>query len=175
MLTKRRQNGAALFVSLIILLVLSIIGVSAVRGGLLQSLMSANAQQSEMTFSVADAGAGATLNAIRQQQVAAAGLVNTAMMGGNTTVFIDNTGALSAAAVNFDSDQPNPIMSVTTTTNYLDSCQVMLCPGMDLSGAGGACHQFSVNSTGTVSDTNANVTLWVSVIAAGASGSAPCT
>lgn len=167
MRVSRYQSGAALFVSLIILLILSIIGISAVRGGLLQSLMAANAQQAEMTFSVADAGTGATLNAIRMQETDPNGLVNTAMQGMNPQIFVDSTGTISVDAVNFDADLPNPSMTVTTLTSYINSCDKTLCPGMDISvDSSVGCHLLSIDSNSTVVDTNANVTLWVSVLGA---------
>lgn len=53
------QRGAALLVSLLILLVLSLVGLAAMRGGLLQNLMSANTTQDTMAFQAADSAIGA--------------------------------------------------------------------------------------------------------------------
>ena len=50
-----RQNGAALFVSLALLLALSIIGVSAVRSAILQERMTRNAWDGLLAFQAAEA------------------------------------------------------------------------------------------------------------------------
>lgn len=53
------ERGATLLVSLLILLVLSVLGVVAMRGGHLQNLMSANSQQAALAFNTAESGVGA--------------------------------------------------------------------------------------------------------------------
>lgn len=56
------QTGAALLISLLILLVLSLVGLAAMRGGLLQNLMSANTTQDTMAFQAAESAIGAFLS-----------------------------------------------------------------------------------------------------------------
>jgi hypothetical protein len=55
----RKQSGVALFVALIMLLVLTIIGLSASQRSSLQERMAANMHLDNMTFSVAESAIGA--------------------------------------------------------------------------------------------------------------------
>lgn len=57
-----RQRGAALFLSLVILMALSVVGIYAMRGGYLQLLMASNTQQSEVALNAADSGIRAMSN-----------------------------------------------------------------------------------------------------------------
>ena len=50
----RKQQGAALFIALIILLIVSFMGVSAMRGSILSERMAFNTQAREMTFQAAE-------------------------------------------------------------------------------------------------------------------------
>ncbi len=59
-----RQTGAALFVSLIILLLVSIIGVSSLRSTVFQERMAFNSQLKNITFQGAESGIGAVLSAM---------------------------------------------------------------------------------------------------------------
>ena len=171
-IAKREQTGAALLVSLIILLILSIIGISAMRGGLLQLLMSANSQQSEMAFSAADAGVSAVVYNASEE-----GIVGSILGGATTTPHqattysVDNEGAVAALdddddAPNFDSNRDTPITVVTADVTYRD-CPFK-CPGYSIKEGTGSnfCHAFEVNSTGAVADAEANVDQWISAIAA---------
>jgi type IV pilus assembly protein PilX len=54
----RKQEGAALVVSLIILLVMTLIGVSSMSTSLLQEKMASNAQSSNITFQAAESAVG---------------------------------------------------------------------------------------------------------------------
>lgn len=53
-ITPQKQQGIALAVSLIFLVLITIIGVSSMRGTTMNELMSANAQQKSITFQIAE-------------------------------------------------------------------------------------------------------------------------
>lgn len=74
------QGGAALLVSLLILLVLSLVGLAAMRGGLLQNLMSANTTQDTMAFQAADSAVGAFMLAANTGSPAMPAFVSTTVM-----------------------------------------------------------------------------------------------
>lgn len=58
----KKQSGAALFVALIILLLVTLIGVSAVRGGLFHEIMAFNAQSDELAFQAAESAINGVVN-----------------------------------------------------------------------------------------------------------------
>lgn len=58
------QRGVALIVTLVILLVVTFMGLVAMRGGMLQVAMSTNSQVNALLFQNADAGTNAVFNAI---------------------------------------------------------------------------------------------------------------
>lgn len=167
-----RQQGAALLVSLIILLVLSIIGISAMRGGLLQSLIAANSQQSEMAFSAADAGASATIYTASQQGVAEGGILAsaTAAAGATVSLEVDSAGNAATAAGDvafLDAGRATPITTATTTVAW-QGCTAS-CPGYsmrvgDTNRPG--CHSFEIDSTGSVGDTSTQVQQVANTVAA---------
>lgn len=58
------QRGAALVFSLVILLILTILGISAMRTSSLEQIMTGNTQESTRALQAADSGAGIALNAM---------------------------------------------------------------------------------------------------------------
>lgn len=54
--TKSRQDGAVLFIALIMLLVLTIIGLTSIRGTSLQEGMAGNLREINLSFQAAEAG-----------------------------------------------------------------------------------------------------------------------
>ena len=63
---QQKQRGAALFVALIILLLVSMLGVSAMKGGLFHERMAFNSQAEEMTFQAAETAIGGVINEARK-------------------------------------------------------------------------------------------------------------
>ncbi len=58
----KRQSGAALFVALIILLLVTLIGVSALRGGMFNEIMAFNAQSDELAFQASESAINGVIN-----------------------------------------------------------------------------------------------------------------
>jgi len=161
-----RQTGAALLVSLIILLILSVIGISAMRGGLLQALMAANSQQAEMAFSVADAGVSAMMYVTNQEGVGAGGILANATVAGRDVITpyeVDSVGAVlpAGSAPYFDAGRGTPITTVAADIIYRDCVQI--CPGYSINKANPnvGCHIFEINSRGAVAGTQTQVDQWV--------------
>ncbi|NQD37696.1 hypothetical protein HPT27_11730 [Permianibacter sp. IMCC34836] len=172
-----QQQGAALFVSLVILLVLSIIGISAMRGGLLQSLMASNTQQVEVATSVADAGVSATWALTTEELLQDGGVLNTASeTPGGATYFVDNTGNLSANETMIDSDRDTPVLTSQVVVSHVGPATAM-CSGYSMtvntSATSAECHGFRVNGTGTVGDVNSTVSGWLVSISASNSAAIP--
>ncbi|RLP52677.1 MAG: hypothetical protein D6160_19605 [Ketobacter sp.] len=72
------SQGAALFVALIILLVVSLIGVSAIKSGIFHERMAFNAQSEEMSFQAAETG----INAVIAEAEVNGGMLNTVLKTG---------------------------------------------------------------------------------------------
>lgn len=59
--TLKNQNGAALFITLIILLIVVMVGVSAMRGSLFHERMAYNSQAEDLTFQAAETAINSVL------------------------------------------------------------------------------------------------------------------
>lgn len=66
---KHTQSGAALFVALIILLLVSMMGVSAMKGGIFQERMAFNSQAEEMSFEAAETAIGGVIQEARSSSL----------------------------------------------------------------------------------------------------------
>lgn len=62
--TSYHQNGAALVISLVLLVVMTLIGVASMSTSLMQEKMAANAQSSNITFQAAESAIGALVTEI---------------------------------------------------------------------------------------------------------------
>lgn len=78
-----RQRGVALVTSLMILLILTILGVTAMRTSTLQEKMSANIQESTRAFQVAESGLKQSLNTVGTFDLYAT-ITNSFSFGGNS-------------------------------------------------------------------------------------------
>lgn len=165
---KQRQQGVALLVSLIILLVLSLIGLSAMRGGLLQTLMASNAQQAEMAFSAADSGVGAVVSWANNEGGGTGSLIATAATtGAMQTRFVDSAGDLVPDETALDADRDAALTTVQADLTHL-GC-LATCPGYSSvikSTATLKCHEYRIDSASRVADMNAQVQQWVSSVGA---------
>lgn len=68
---RRQQHGVALVVTLVILTIVTILGVAAMRSGLLHLAIGTNAQVSMLNFQLADSGLTAVDDAVRANPVGA--------------------------------------------------------------------------------------------------------
>ncbi|QGX38571.1 PilX N-terminal domain-containing pilus assembly protein [Permianibacter aggregans] len=165
----KRQEGAALLVSLIILLILSIIGISAMRGGLLQELMASNTQQVIMAQNVADAGVEAVYLAANQERYLENGILDKTIKGESVVRYVSQQGQVSTdATTKFDGDRPVSIMQSRVSVTGGCGAPIVWCPGYsaDIGGGGStvACYAFEEDATGTVADVDARVKQWMSMM-----------
>ena len=168
-ITGQSQRGAALFISLVILLVLSVIGISAMRGGLLQSLMATNMQQQEVVRSAAESSTS-TVWAIATEQQRADGsvLVLSAESPDRTfTGFIDGSGAitLEEAQLDDDGERADPVLTSQVVVAFLDCAPTACGPSsIVLSPASPVqCYAFRVDGNTTVGDTQGSVSSWLAI------------
>lgn len=174
---KESQRGAALFISLVILLVLSVIGISAMRGGLLQSLMAGNLQQQEVIHSAADSATATVWAIATEQGLSDAGVFAVAAESPNNTFtgFIDGSGAISAEEARLDDDnvRATPVLISQVDVAHLGCAPLMCGVNSLVQGQGPQCTAFRVDGTTTVGGTQGSVSAWLVRQTAGDSNTSP--
>lgn len=152
---KLRQRGTVLIVSLLILLVMTIIGVSAVSTTSLEEKMASSFQQVEVAFQAAES----TINAVFQD-----GTPGSQGYDGTSDPLVDavsaGVGAVTTTRTfNMDPNnyQANTTVTGTATISYSGETAA---PGysMKVGGGGIADHIFTVTATATIAATNASST-----------------
>ncbi len=147
-----RQSGAALFVSLVILLVLTIIGLSAARRSTLQEKMASNLHVKNLAFNAAESAIGGFVvdSNLDGRLLAGHVLFDLGNVVGNTVeVCYDGTGTgVACGSVHLDSDHGSSLTSAVDVT-VLTNCGV--CAGFSLGDTGSmGCTDYQLDSTGTV-------------------------
>lgn len=174
MLSKTYQSGAALLVSLVILLILSIIGISAMRGGLLQTLMATNTQQLYMAQNVSDGAAESMYYQTNVEKTSAGNMMSSAISGNVVSFGIAPNGSLSGIAdIYIDGDRDKPMMRGRSDLVFI-GCGAndqpgagQMCAGYSIKpGSSTGCNVFRVDAQGTVGDTSSNTELWLAAFAA---------
>lgn len=87
---KQRQAGAVLIVALVMVLLMTIVGVSAIKGSNLQELMAGNVRDKQISFQAAEA-------ALRDAEASVNG-VNPPNIGGATVGFVEQIAAGSVSS-----------------------------------------------------------------------------
>ncbi|MFN4289288.1 MAG: PilX N-terminal domain-containing pilus assembly protein [Permianibacter sp.] len=177
-MSSRFQSGAALLVSLVILLILSIIGISAMRGGLLQTLMAANTQQLYVAQNASDGAVEAMYYQVNVQRTTAGNMLSEAILGNQVSFSINETGALVAGDdVFMDGDRDRPIIQASADAVFIgcgsvgDTAGVSgMCPASSLSPTTPfRCNVFRLDGNGTVADVEAQTEMWIAALAANCS------
>ncbi len=135
-----RQEGAALFVALIFLTMLTIVGVSAVRSGAFQEKIAGNNHQQNMAFGASEAAIGALYAWSKQGDT----ILQDARLNGSVSAFVTDAGLKSTAATKFDS------MGVTETNVVVTrgGCQPRSCEGFSVGSK--RCQFYDVTATSNV-------------------------
>ncbi len=153
-LNVNKQSGVALFVSLILLLVLTIIGISAAQRGSLQERIAANVHTENMAFSAAESALGAFLVEAATGESRDDGHV---LFEARTTndienKYYDNSGNRVESGY-LDSDHGGDVFA-TITPSIFQQCSVGICGGFSLgqstAGAGVGCRVYQLDSQGNV-------------------------
>ncbi len=115
MMMQRKQQGAALMVALIILLMVTLMGVSAIKSGLFHERMAFNAQAEELSFHAAETAIGGVIAEARGNSTLVSELVDA--NGGGITHCISKASGLAADACgNTDTiDERGSILSQATS------------------------------------------------------------
>lgn len=175
--SRLHQRGAALLVSLVILLVLSIIGISAIRGGLLQTLMATNTQQLYMAQNASDSAAESMYYTVNVQRLTAGNFMSDAKNGIAVNLAVDSSGALVGEADTYlDGDRDRTITQAQASLSFVgcaapgsESSYSFMCPESSAGikpNSSASCNVFRTDATGQVGDLASQTELWLSVYTA---------
>lgn len=147
-LATRRQHGATLIFGLVILLVVTLIGVTAMQGTTVQEKMAANVQFGEMAFQAAEDGVRTVTQEARSLRAPPAG-------SGNVLVDALNAG-------NGNNVARNASNGATTTSNaVITYTGATAAPGYSLGAGSGnfVFHRYRITANGVAGDNVATSTL----------------
>lgn len=150
----QKQNGAALFVSLIMLLILTIIGLSAAQRGNLQEKVAANVNLENMAFSAAESATGALLVEAATGDSSQPGHVLFEARTTNALVnsYYDSSGQRVLSGY-LDADHGEDVFSQISVTED-STCNPGRCGGFSFAqtttDAGVGCRVFRLDSTGNI-------------------------
>jgi len=159
-----RQSGAALFISLILLLALTIIGLSAANRSNLQTRMAANMHVQNLTFNAAESAIGAfVVDSFTGDKLTPGHILFDLRINGNLSgVCYDSVGArVACAGVYLDGDRSGKLQA-QLDARVLSDCNPTACGGFSL-GLGGnrvGCRVFRVDGTGTLGVQSQSTSMW---------------
>jgi len=164
--TPQKQQGAALFVSLIMLIALTIIGLSAAQRSTLQERMAANVHVQNVAFNAAESAIGGfmleagTGNKLLPTHM----LFQLRTTGSITDKCYDATGTrVPCGSAYLDGDKSNAVLSMVDA-QIVDDCNPKSCGGYSLgsvAAAGGiGCRIYQIDGTGQVGNQTASTSLW---------------
>ncbi len=159
-----RQSGAALFVSLILLLALTIIGLSAANRSNLQTRMAANAHVQNLTFNASESAIGAfVVDSFTGDKLLPGHVLYDLRINGTLTgVCYNEIGARTACAgIYLDGDRSGSLQSALSA-KVLSVCDPLACTGFSL-GVGGnrqGCRSFKIDGTGTLGNQTQSTSMW---------------
>jgi len=162
---KAKQQGVALFVALIMLLVLTIIGLSAAQRSNLQESMAANTHLQNMTFNAAESAIGGFLAEANTGNKTLPGhMIFTLRSDSVNNQCYDEAGVRSdcAGGAHLDGDKARAIVSKMSVSVF-DPCNRLVCGSYSLGGGSGrdiGCRIFQVDATGAVAGTSVSHTLY---------------
>ena len=160
------QQGAALAVSILILLILTVIGIAAMSSGLMAERMAANSQEKILTFNLAESAGNAVINNFARDPSALEPVFEVAdfsALDSHTnavTFWISPEGDLATSSKELDPDQ---VMQGSAEVIYRGCRQpAARCPGSSLVTDGGSrpgCHHLEVSSSGNLKDNSVSRTV----------------
>jgi type II secretory pathway component PulK len=145
----RSQHGTALLASLLLLLVITIISVTAMKDTMMDENMARNDQNHTIAFQAADASINKTLTLLRKDEVLA-DEAKTALDNGNTNPPTRNFPEINLGSSPKDVEN-NVVVAQTLYGNPRGSCANYDCPFN--------ARRFNLTASAEVVNTNASATL----------------
>ncbi len=164
-LNRSKQRGVVLFISLIILIALTVIGLSAAYRSNLQERMATNLHIQNLAFNAAESAIGGfvvdsqTGNKLDPQHL----LYNLRVNGQLKNVCYDSSGArFPCGEVHLDGDRGAAITSALEV-QIIKDCDPRVCGGFSLGVTGGGrigCRLYKIDGKGSVGNQTASSSLW---------------
>lgn len=185
-LTQRKQQGVVLFVALIILIVLSVIGISGSQRSTLEEKMATNLHLKNQSFIASESALASFVNSVNAKgRVEHTNFLTDLRKGDKMEGYcLDGNGHLNHApgekakscyayyrldSVHFKSRLSGKVKG-TVNAEMVDNCNVAMCSGYSLGGGGVAgCRIFKAEGTGDVVRTQSKSSLWMYEVTAGCS------
>jgi len=159
-----KQSGAALFISLILLMALTIIGLSAANRSNLQKRMATNMHIQNLTFNAAESAVGAfVVDSFTGNKLLAGHVLYDLRINGSLSgVCYDQSGIrVACSGVYLDGDRAGSLKSEVNVT-VLSDCNPAACGGFSL-GEGSnrvGCRVFKIDGEGTLGNQTSTTSLW---------------
>lgn len=160
-----KQNGAALFVSLIMLLALTVIGLAASQRSQMQERMAANVHIQNIAFNAAESALGGFASeANTGDRIGDTNhiLYEIRTSGSIGPVCYDEQGVRGACGSAWLNSSETIEASMSATV--VDGCNVLMCAGFSLGGNSSGqigCRIIKVDGTGTVGNQSVTNNFWV--------------
>jgi len=161
-----KQGGAALFISLIMLIVLTVIGLSSMQRSNMQERMAANTHVGNMAFNSAESAIGGfVVDANTGNRLDPAHILSKLRDVGNiNSQCYDQYGGWSDCdgTIFLDGDRSSAIVSQMNASVF-EECNVVMCGGFSLGGSSTStlgCRIFQVDGVGQVAATSVSNSLW---------------
>lgn len=125
----RRQQGAALLIALIILLMITLMGVSAIKSGLFHERMAFNAQADELAFHSAETAIGGVTTEAQNNSQFVSHLVD--LKGNSITQCVSKAEGLELGACENGSTLDERASILSQATSRFDSKRVLLASDVE--------------------------------------------
>lgn len=162
----KKHDGAVLFVSLVVLVVLTILGLAALQRSSLQERMGINSHVSNIAFNSAESAIGGfVVDANTGNKLEAEHILSVLRNDGNIASQCYNEAGqwLPCDGTTFlDGDRSGGVIAQMDAV-VTEECNVVMCGGFSLGGSGSStlgCRVFQINGTGQVATTQVSNSLW---------------
>ncbi|WP_196138380.1 PilX N-terminal domain-containing pilus assembly protein [Aliikangiella sp. G2MR2-5] len=153
----KSQQGAALFVSLIMLLVLTVLGLSSAQRSGLQEKMAANTHMQHMAFNASEAAVGAFFYEMNTNETTMSTLRESGRISGQC--FDESGTRMDCGDVFLDGDKKSVVTAEASAV--VETQCAAVCPGYSVNESV-RCRYFRIDGKGTVGGVEANTSLWAS-------------
>ncbi len=158
-----KQSGAALFVSLILLMALTLIGLSAAKRSNMQERMAANIHIQNLAFNASESAIGAFIvESFTGDKILPGHLLFNLRAAPLINACYDQVGArVVCGGIFLDGDRSGVIQS-RLDARVVQNCSRVACGGFSLDNIGGGvgCRVFQIDATGVVGNKTESSSLW---------------
>ena len=162
-----KQEGAALFVSLILLLVLTVVGLSSAQRSNLQEKMASNTHMQNIAFNASESALGGFIYDANDYTPTTNPMLAELRTNGSlpTRCYNQLGERVECDGAFLDGDKSSAIISQMDAT-VVNDCFTPACSGFSLGEATASCRLFRVDAQGQVGNATVSTTLWAYEVSA---------